>query len=96
MERRKAIKLEDLINPYLREEGIETPLNEFRAVRLWGELVEPTLKQQISGVQLRGGVLRVKLKSAALRADLSMKRNHYVQLINKAVGSQVVSDIVFY
>ena len=95
MERRQAIKLEDLLRTYLREEGIETPLNEFRAEQAWADVVEPVVARSSKVLSLRGGVLHVKVRSAVMRSELAMRKSHYVKLINEKVGAQVLQDIFF-
>ena len=41
MERRKIENLTDVLHRFLRHEGLETPLNEHRAVDVWDEIVGP-------------------------------------------------------
>ncbi len=44
---------------------------------------------------IRNQTLFVRLRVPALRADLNMRRQEFVQRLNEYVGSQVIADIRF-
>lgn len=96
MERRKTENLRDVINRFLRLNGLETPLNEQRAIEAWPAVVGPTIARQSSNLQIRGGVLYVKIARPALRQDLMMMRTELKQRINQHVGAQVIESISFH
>ena len=41
MRRGKAESVGDVLRKFLRQEGIETPLNQFRVIQKWNELLGP-------------------------------------------------------
>ncbi len=96
MKRQEAKGLKELIHEYLRQEGLETPLNEHRAVQAWPEVAGPAIAKMTPKVELRNSSLYVKVKRPALRQDLTMHRTLLAQRINEKVGAQVVEQIVFY
>ncbi len=96
MKRQQAKTLKELIGEYLREEGLETPLNEHRAVQVWPEVAGPAIAKMTSKVEMRNSCLYVKVSRPALRQDLTMNRTLLAQRINEKVGAQVVEQIVFY
>jgi len=53
------------------------------------------IAQYTRNLYIRNQTLFVALTNPALRADLSMMRQQYVQRLNAAVGSQVICDIRF-
>lgn len=83
-----------LLDAFLRQEGLEMPLNEFRAVQAWGEVAGSVVERYTGDVSIRGGKMWVEIKSAPLRHNLMMMRPELVRQINQKVGSQVISDIV--
>ncbi len=95
MKRRQSKDLDSLINAYLRLEGLETPLNEYRAVQSWPTIAGPAVARYTKNVQLRNGVMRIKLSSPALRQNLMMERTNLAQRINEHIGAQVVTEVVF-
>lgn len=96
MERRKTENLRDVINRYLRLNGLEMPLNEQRAIVAWPEVVGPTIARMSSDLQIRGGVLYVKIARPALRQDLMMMRTELARRVNQRVNAQVIESISFY
>ena len=96
MRRKNTERLGDVIRRALREQGLETPLNEVRAVNSWPQVVGPTIARLTSNVSLRQGTLYVKVTRPALRQDLMMGRTQLARKINDYVGAQVVQSIVFY
>jgi len=96
MKRRNTELLRDVILRYLREEGLETPLNEHRAVLAWPRVVGPVVSQLTGDVSFRQGTLYVKILRPALRQNLMMERTQLARKINAEVGAQVVENVVIY
>lgn len=94
MQRVKARPLGDIIREFLREEGLETPLNEYKAVACWNDVMGDVVARYTSNVSLRGGILYVSITSPALRQNLMMNRSQIVQKLNTHVGAQVVQNVV--
>lgn len=95
MKRGQAESIGDLLRRYLRQEGLETPLNETRMVAAWTEVMGKAIARYTGDVFVKNEVLYVHLKSPALRADLMMNREALVRRLNQYVGAQVIRDIVF-
>jgi len=95
MQRVKAEPLGLIIRKFLREEGLESPLNEYRAVSSWNELMGEVVARYTTNVTLRNGTLFVSLQNPALRQNLLMNKSAIMQKINDHVGAQVVQNIVF-
>lgn len=96
MKRTNTELLKDVLMRYLREEGLETPLLEHRAVTSWPEVAGPVIARMTGEVSFRQGTLYIKILRPALRQDLMMGRIQLVRKINSHVGAQVVQNIVFY
>ncbi len=96
MKRRNTEELKDVILRALRLGGLETPLNEHRAIQAWPRIAGESIARMTTNVQLRDGTMYIKITRPALRQDLSMMRTQLAQRINQNVGAQVVQQIVFY
>lgn len=96
MRRSKSETLDTLIGEFLRQEGLESPLNQYRLVDSWPKVVGPTIARYTGEVFIKNQTLFVKVKSAPLRNDLMMGRTNLVHQLNQHIGAQVISDIVFY
>jgi len=91
--RDKAQSIDDLLNRFLRDNGLETPLQLDRAKRAWFEL-SPMISKYTQDVYIRGDVMYVHIKSAPLRQELMMAKSLIIKQINRKVKAQVIRDIV--
>ena len=96
MIRKKEQKLGSLLQHFLREQGLETPLNEYRAVQIWPEIVGPAISRYVGKVFIKNCIMYVQIRSAALRENLTHQRTGLAQRVNQQVGAQVVNEIRFY
>lgn len=95
MKRNDAEQIGTLIRNFLRQESLESPLNEQRLINAWPEVLGPVIASYTSGLYIRNQVLYVHLTSAALRQELMMGRDLLVRNLNRHVGAQVINNIVF-
>lgn len=96
MFRRDVQSISDLLNMYLRREGLETPLLQKRAVDAWDTLMGPSIARYTGKKFIKNQTLFVKILNPALRQDLTMMRSRIVKRINETVGSQVIVDVRIY
>ena len=91
-----TVTMRDALLAFLREEGLETPLLEYRIVQAWPEVMGSTISRYTRQVFVREGKLHVQLTSAPLRQNLMMEHKRLAQKLNDHVGSYVVSDVCFF
>jgi predicted nucleic acid-binding Zn ribbon protein len=95
MFRRDVKSVRDLVLQALREQGLETPLNQKRLVDAWSEVVGEAIASYTLNKYIYNQTLYVRLSSPALRADLSMRRQELTAKLNAAVGEQIITDVRF-
>jgi len=95
MFKRREQALKDLILYNLRMQGLETPLLQKRVIEAWPIVAGEAIARFTTDVKIYNQTLYVRLRIPALRADLSMRRQEFVNLLNKYVGNQVITDIRF-
>lgn len=94
MRHNKSENIGEALRRFLRQEGLETPLNEHRLVDAWPQVMGVGISRYTGDMFVKGGVLYVRILSPALRADLMMSRKVLVAKLNAYVGAQVIEDIV--
>lgn len=94
MRRRNTEEVTDVLYQYLRANGLEGPLNEYRLLQAWEEVMGPAVARYTTQKYLQNQSLCVHLTSAALKADLMMRRTEIVKALNDKVGSIVIYDLV--
>ncbi|MBQ9165142.1 MAG: DUF721 domain-containing protein [Bacteroidaceae bacterium] len=96
MKRKRAICIGDLLRHYLREEGLETPLNQHRLINSWSEVMGNGILKYTGELFIKNQTLWVQIKSSVLRQELNIGRQQIVKRLNEHVGAQVIADIKFY
>lgn len=94
MKRNDAEPIGKLIQKFLREESLESPLNEQRLLDAWPQLLGP-MATYTSELFIKNEVLYVHITSAALRQELMMGRELLIRNLNKKVGATVIRNIIF-
>ena len=74
MRRKNTEQLDSILARYLRNEGLETPLNEYRLVNAWSEVMGAAVACYTGKVYIYNRTLYVELLSPALRSNLFMRR----------------------
>ena len=95
MFRRDVKDIKSLILRNLRQQGLETPLLQKRLVEAWPVVAGEAIGRYTLNTYIMNQTLYVRLSVPALRADLSMRRQEFVALLNEYVGNQVIADIRF-
>ena len=95
MKRGETKSIAELVKVMCREEGLETPLNEYRLVQAWSQVLGPAVRSYTKELFIRNQILYVKVTSSVLRQELLMNRKSLVHRLNTYVKAQVINDIVF-
>lgn len=95
MRRNDAEQIGDMIRKFFRQNGLESPLNEYRLVDAWKDVVGATFLKYTSNLYIKNQILYVHLSSATVRQELMMGRDILVRRLNEKVGAQVIVNIIF-
>lgn len=95
MKRGNTEHIADAIMRMLRQEGLETQLNEFRIVDAWNDVVGPAIARYTRNVFIKNQTLYVQVASSVIRQELLMNRELLMRHLNNRVGAQVIYNIVF-
>lgn len=83
-----------LLQQFLRDNCLETPMLQQRLLNVWEEVAGDTVARYTEEKIIKNQKLIVKISNSALRADLQMKRTALKDALNKRVGAFIISDIV--
>ena len=90
-----AQQIGDMIRRFFRQNGLESPLNEYRLVHAWNDVVGPVISRYTTNLYIKNQILYVHLSSSVLREELMMGRDMLVRNLNQQVGAQVIVNIIF-
>lgn len=88
--------LDDLLKQFIRNEGLETPLLQQRAIDSWEAVTGAAVARYTGEKFIKNQILFVKITSPALRQDLSMMHTQLTRRINEMVGSTIIGDVRVY
>lgn len=95
MKRGEIKSISELVRRTCREDGIETPLNEYRLIAAWNKVLGPSVQAFTKDLRIYNQKLYVSVTSSVLRQELLMNRKALVYKLNEYVKAQVITDIIF-
>lgn len=84
-----------ILRRFMRDEGLETPLNQFRLMSAWKDVMGDGIEQYTGDMFIKNQTLFVKINSSVLKNNLMMMRTSLVDKLNNTVNAQVITDIHF-
>ena len=81
MKRNNTEQIGDVLRQFLRQQGLETPLNEYRLVDAWKDVVGPVIARYTTNLFIKNQVLYVSLSSSVIRQELMMGREVIVNIV---------------
>ena len=93
MKRKETQSLDSVIAEWIRENGLGKPLLEHRGGQQWADILGPTIARYSRDIEVKDGMLRVRITNAALRQELFEQRFRLIQKLNDAVGGEAITDI---
>ncbi len=95
MRKSNEILLKDAIEAFLKENKLESKLNETRIITAWEGVTGKLISRHTTQLYIKERVLYIKVDSAALREELSYQRSKLIKKLNKAAGVEAIDDIKF-
>lgn len=87
-----SLSITDALVEYLRESGLEKSVLEVQVEEAWPKVMGSVVVGLTQSVEMKDGVLFVRVRSAALKAQLFENRFELVRKLNEAVGANVIKD----
>ena len=88
------IKIDRLIKSYIKENNLEDGLENIEVNNLWHETMKNGVANYTTDLNLKNGTLYIKLKSSALREELSYGKEKIIKLLNKKLKKDLIKKIV--
>lgn len=88
--------LQDLLKKVYEQNDMTEAVNQKATVDAYKEVVGEMIAQLSSNFKLNKEVLHVQLSSAALRQEMSMRKESILTKINEKLECNKLKDIVFH
>lgn len=86
------MEIGDALVQYLRESGLEQSVLDVQIEEVWPQVMGDVVNRLTRSVEVRNGVLYVRVNSAALKTQLFENRFELVRKLNDAVGAKAIRD----
>ena len=83
-----------VIKKLLKDQKLEGRLKELDILELSEELLGKNLMKYINDLSVKDGTLIIKVRSAAVRNELSYQKSEIIKKINKQVGNKILQEII--
>ena len=94
MERKDVRKIDSLLQKFVKANGLENGLAEYRLMRSWNELLGITIAKKTRSLRIQNRKLYVSLYSSVVRNELSLIKDELIPKLNEAAGMKVIDDLV--
>jgi predicted nucleic acid-binding Zn ribbon protein len=95
MRRKDAQPLSAIIEELLKVQHLDGKLNEVRLIDSWEKVLGKNIAAYTGQKYIKNKILFVHVTSSVLRNELMMSREKLIESLNNAVGTVVITDIVF-
>jgi predicted nucleic acid-binding Zn ribbon protein len=92
--RNNLIKVGDAITELFRQEKLDIKISQFTVRNSWGEIVGEAIAKSTSDISFNDKSVFITLQSAALKHELSYRKEEIITAINKYCGYRLVDHIV--
>ena len=88
-------RLGDILAGAVEKRGWGKTLRQQAALALWDQIVGPAMARHSLAVEVRGGTLLVKIKSAGWRSEVAFEKDRILAELNKCLHPDTLKDIRF-
>ena len=88
------IKVGDAISELFRQEKLDVKISQFTVKNSWQEIVGELVAKSTTDISFKDKTVFVSLQSAALKHELSFRKEEMITSINKFCGYKLVDHIV--
>ena len=88
------IKLGDAINELFREHRLDVRLSQFSVRSGWKEIAGPVIARHTTNIYFNDKTIFVTLGNAALKQEVSYRRQELLDNINRFCGYRLVNEVV--
>lgn len=96
MRKRNTEQIGEVIQQFMRLNGIETPYNQYRLIQSWSAVMGEAISRYTGNIFIKNQALHVQITSPAVRQNLLMEHRSIARRLNEYVDAQVIEDVIFY
>jgi len=87
--------LGNAIASFIENQGFKKKFVEADAMRLWNEIAGPVISERTEPVEIKDGILQIKVEDSSWRNELIYMEKDLRIKINSQIGKNVLKKIIF-
>ena len=91
---KESFSVKDLMKNFIQENNLSKGMQKLKAEEAWTKLMGNGVKNYTESVELKNKTLIVRLKSSALREELSYGKEKIIKMLNEEIGDEVISKLM--
>ncbi|MFS0490876.1 DUF721 domain-containing protein [Leadbetterella byssophila] len=91
----QAQSVGEAFEAFLNAYKLRSRYNETYLVAYWEKLMGTSIAQRTEKLYINRGVLFLGISSAPLRQELVLAKSRIIALLNKEMGAEIITDVVF-
>lgn len=96
MKKKREFQSSELVKSFAKIYGFEDKLLAFEVKDYLAEYLDETLFSEIESVNLKQGVLIIKIKSPLLKNDFRLRKVFYLKKFREKFGEEKFSDLLIW
>ena len=96
MKRENYLRIDELMDRFVKEFGLEEGLQKSRVFSAWDEVVGLKFSKLTTNKYLKDKKLHCSISSSVARDQLFVRRLQIMNKINELLGKEYISDIILF
>lgn len=93
MRRSKTDPIGSIIQQFIDNNRLNSPLKKTRLISSWPEVVGPAIARHTEDIYLHEGTLVIKINSAVVKKELNLLKQQIVDRLNEKAGEKIIHSI---
>ena len=85
--------LKQAISSLLKSAGIDQPIEQNKALIIWGDVVGESIASNTEAKEVKHGILIVKVSTPVWRNEIAMRKREILKKLNVELGSTAIKNI---
>lgn len=88
------LNISDALKEFVSENNLQSGLDKVNVAHEWEQLMGNGVNNYTTSVKLKGQTLYVQLSSSVLREELSYGKEKIINMLNEALGKELIKKLV--
>lgn len=87
--------IQTAIQNFLKKSGLNSGVEQQRALKLWGEIVGDSISKNTEPVSVKNGTLVIKTTNPVWKQELQIQKTEIIKKLNYRLKKNIIKEIRF-